>query len=116
MDELRRRAFAAAGPAREVTGQNAPASYYARSRAVRVYVLSRADGRCEGCGSAAPFTAVGGEPYLEPHHIRRLSDQGPDDPRYMAALCPNCHREAHYGELGELLNQRLLQEIAAKER
>lgn len=116
MDELRRRAFAATGPAREVGGNGAPSSYYARSRAVRAYVLGRAKGMCEGCGKSAPFTAAGGTPYLEPHHIRRLSDQGPDDPRHMAALCPNCHREAHYGEQAQPLNQRLQQRIAAKER
>ena len=36
-------------------------------------------------------------PYLEPHHIRRVGDGGPDHPRYVIALCPNCHREAHFG-------------------
>jgi 5-methylcytosine-specific restriction protein A len=113
--ELRRRAYAAAGPAREVTVAAAPASYYARSRAVRLYVLNRAAGRCEGCDQPAPFTSTVGTPYLEPHHIRRLTDQGPDDPRHMAALCPNCHREAHYGVQGQTLNRRLQQEVAAKE-
>jgi len=116
LSELRRRALAAAGPAREVKGESAPTSYYARSRAVRLYVLGRANGACEGCDKPAPFTAAGGTPYLEPHHIRRLSDQGPDDPRYMAALCPNCHREAHYGERAQSLNQRLQQRIVAKEQ
>src|SRR5678815_1677512 len=91
------------------------ASYYARSSAVRCYVLSRAAGKCEGCGLSAPFTSLSGAPYLEPHHIRRLTDQGPDDPRHMAALCPNCHREVHYGENGRSRNQRIQQEITAKE-
>ena len=113
--ELRRRAYVAAGPAREVSGVTAPLTYYARSSAVRVYVLSRAAGKCEGCGSPAPFISIGGAPYLEPHHIRRLTDQGPDDPRHMAALCPNCHREVHYGENGEALNRRLQQNITAIE-
>jgi hypothetical protein len=35
---------------------------------------------------------------LEPHHIRRLGDGGPDDPRFMGAVCPNCHREIHHGD------------------
>lgn len=113
--ELRRRAYAAAGPAREITGAAAPANYYARSRAVRIYVLNRAAGRCEGCRQTAPFTSSLGTPYLEPHHIRRLTDKGPDDPRYMAALCPNCHREAHYGAHGQALNRRLQQQVTAKE-
>ena len=45
--ELRRRAYVAAGPVRELSGTAAPSSYYARSSAVRVYVLSRAAGKCE---------------------------------------------------------------------
>jgi 5-methylcytosine-specific restriction endonuclease McrA len=49
------------------------------------------------CGNQpAPFVTEAGEPYLESHHIRRLSDSGPDDPLWVAALCANCHRRAHY--------------------
>ena len=36
-----------------------------------------------------------GSPYLEPHHITRLADNGPDHPAKVIALCPNCHRKAH---------------------
>jgi 5-methylcytosine-specific restriction protein A len=71
---------------------------YERSAAVRAYVLTRAAGVCEGCREAAPFQTEAGRPYLETHHIRRLSDGGPDQPRWVVALCPNCHRRAHYGE------------------
>jgi 5-methylcytosine-specific restriction protein A len=71
---------------------------YSRSEAVRVYVLKRANGTCEGCRESAPFRTSAGRPYLETHHIRRLSDVGPDDPQWVVALCPNCHRRAHYGE------------------
>lgn len=92
---LRARAFAAAVPARTKHGGSA-ASVYARSRDVRNYVLARAGGACEGCHSPAPFATVSGRPYLEAHHIRRLSDGGPDDPRHVAGVCPNCHRRAHY--------------------
>ena len=28
-------------------------------------------------------------------------------PRWIVALCPNCHREVHYGINGDELNQRL---------
>jgi 5-methylcytosine-specific restriction protein A len=114
--ELRRRALAAAGPAREVTSAAARSGYFARSEAVRQYVLRRAAGKCEGCGALAPFITVAGMPYLEPHHIRRLTDQGPDDPRHMAALCPNCHREIHYGKEGDKFNGRLQEDVSAKER
>ena len=32
---------------------------------------------------------------------------GPDDPNWVIALCPNCHREAHYGQNRADYNQRL---------
>jgi len=88
---------------------------YQRSVMVRSYVLARARGHCEACGRAAPFKTNRGEPYLEPHHIRRLSDGGPDDPRFMGAVCPNCHREIHYGAAGETLNKKLQEVVSAKE-
>ena len=94
--ELRKRALAAAAPA---TGKPASpaATVFIRSRDVRDYVLARANGICEACGEPAPFTTATGRPYLEAHHIRRLSDRGPDDPRHVGGICPNCHRRAHYG-------------------
>lgn len=76
-------------------GQRSTTNYYQRSEAVRQYVLARADGVCEGCNQPAPFMNKKGKPYLDPHHIRRLTDGGPDDPRYIIGLCPNCHREVH---------------------
>ena len=36
-------------------------------------------------------------PYLEVHHIIRLADDGDDSVENAIALCPNCHREAHFG-------------------
>lgn len=71
-------------------------SVYERSDAVRQYVLARSKGNCEECASAAPFNRPDGTPYLEPHHVEKLSDGGPDHPYWVIALCPNCHRRAHY--------------------
>ena len=88
---------------------------YHRSEAVKVYVLRRADGICEGCQQPAPFRTKKGRPYLEPHHIRRVADGGPDDPRWVAALCPNCHREVHHGEKGDDLNRRLAEYLKPEE-
>jgi 5-methylcytosine-specific restriction enzyme A len=86
---------------------------YYRSEAVKVYVLRRANGVCEGCGNEAPFTTRKGTLYLEPHHIRRRADAGPDHPAWVAALCPNCHRRAHYSvdgrEFNAFLRARLLE-------
>jgi len=82
-----------------------------RSEAVRVYVLRRADGICEACSKSAPFQTSIGRPYLEPHHIHRLSDGGPDVPNCVTAVCPNCHKEIHYGINGKSLNERLIRYI-----
>jgi hypothetical protein len=68
-----------------------------RSQALRVYVLRRANGTCEGCGSPGPFVTPAGHRYLEPHHIQRLADGGPDHPQWVIGLCPNCHRRVHHG-------------------
>jgi 5-methylcytosine-specific restriction protein A len=88
---------------------------YLRSQAVRVYVLRRAGGVCEGCGQPAPFETPKGQKYLEPHHIRRLSDGGPDHPRWVAGLCPNCHRRVHYGKDGGSFNATVAERLAGIE-
>src|SRR4051794_38411784 len=80
---------------------------YERSRAVRAYVLARARGICECCQKPAPFKRKNGALYLEPHHTRRVSDGGPDHPRWVGAVCPNCHQEVHHGENGAAVNQGL---------
>ena len=73
------------------------------------YVQARAAGHCEGCKSPAPFARKNGAPYLEPHHIRRVSDGGPDDPAFVISLCPNCHRRVlHAGADGDDYNAELL--------
>jgi 5-methylcytosine-specific restriction protein A len=87
-----------------------------RSRSVRRYVLVRAAGKCEGCGMTAPFVTTDGHPYIEPHHIRRLTDGGPDDPRWVVGLCPNCHRRVHYSVDGVRYNQRLSEVVFNKEK
>ena len=116
LDELRQRALAAARPIQTRSWREAPVSYRNRSRAVRDYVLMRADGKCELTGKPAPFTTRSGEPYLEVHHTRRLSDDGPDDPRYVAAICPTIHREIHFGERGEALNAELVKRLQEIEK
>jgi 5-methylcytosine-specific restriction protein A len=109
LDELRKRAYDAA---KDVVNKGSrPKNVYERSRDVRDYVLARADGKCEGCGSDAPFLRPNGDPYLEPHHIRRVSDGGPDNPKFVIALCPICHRRVHYGEDGPAYNQTLLSKM-----
>jgi len=59
----------------------------------RASVLARSKGFCELCGSAAPFLTLGGEPYLEIHHIFPISSGGAEGVESLVALCPNCHRK-----------------------
>ena len=107
IDELRRRAYKAGTSTAGKSGKAAKRIYRERSAAVRDYVLARADGECETCKRSAPFSRHDGTPYLEPHHIRRMSDGGPDHPKWVGAICPNCHKEIHYGANGKTINSRL---------
>lgn len=87
-----------------------------RSNAVKQYALIRADGHCEACGKPAPFKTIEGQPFLEVHHIRRLSDGGPDHPSWVAAVCPNCHRRAHFSNDYNDFNNQIRNKILEKEQ
>ena len=63
-------------------------------------VLLRANGTCEGCHRPAPFLRTSnGTPFLEVHHRLPLAQGGHDTVANAIALCPNCHRQAHFGPL-----------------
>ncbi|MFT9448717.1 HNH endonuclease [Gluconobacter japonicus] len=115
LEELRRRALEAAKvpPRRNKTSAS---SVPARSRDVRNYVLRRAAGKCESCDEPAPFKTAAGQPYLEAHHIRRLSDGGPDDPHFVAGICPTCHRRAHHGADAAEVNRKMQACVKRKEK
>lgn len=73
---------------------------YKRNPDVIAEVLERANGKCERCNKPAPFIrASDGTPYLEVHHKKALSDMGNDTVNNSIALCPNCHRELHFGQM-----------------
>lgn len=114
MEELRRRALEESNEPRPPR-ESKQASHY-RSSAVRAYVLRRADGICEGCGDPAPFVTAVGRLYLEPHHIRRVSDGGPDHPEWVAGVCPNCHSRAHYSGDKQEFNSQLRDTVLKMER
>jgi 5-methylcytosine-specific restriction protein A len=116
LGEIKKLAYAAAATHLGRSGKDAKRSFYERCAAVREYVLARAAGVCECCKTAAPFHRKDGSPYLEPHHIRRMSDGGPDHPRWVGAICPTCHREIHYGAEGQRRNAALSEYLAQKER
>ena len=71
---------------------------FRRNADVVIEVLERANGKCENCNQPAPFLrAKDGTPYLEIHHKVPLSEDGEDTVENAVALCPNCHRQAHFG-------------------
>jgi len=90
-------------------------SWFNRSKDVKNYVLQRANGICESCEQPAPFYRENGEPYLEPHHTKRLADEGPDHPQWVGAICPTCHRRIHSGVDGKEVNKKLMVKLELKE-
>lgn len=71
---------------------------FQRNPDVIAEVLLRAKGKCEQCNKPAPFKRKkDGTPYLEVHHKIQLADGGEDSVVNAIALCPNCHRQQHFG-------------------
>ncbi|WP_262488825.1 HNH endonuclease [Halomonas sp. ANAO-440] len=85
-----------------------------RCSKVRREVLARANGYCEYCKTPG-FTTHEGI-FLETHHVIPLSEDGPDTPSNVVALCPNHHREAHYGVTQHSIRQQLLAFLKANAR
>lgn len=83
---------------------------YVRDEKVRRAVLKRANGRCEECGELG-FVDRKGKRFLETHHIISLSEQGADKPHNVIALCPNHHRQAHFGSNWKELQDRFLAKL-----
>jgi len=71
---------------------------FVRDASVKAWVLKEANGKCENCSRPAPFEMEDGTKFLEVHHVRQLAEQGSDTISNAVALCPNCHREVHYGK------------------
>ncbi len=84
---------------------------YERDPQVVAWLLEESKGICENCDKEAPFIKVGGDFYLEVHHLRRLADGGSDTVSNAIAVCPNCHRELHYGREKEEILDKLYVKI-----
>ncbi|MDO6462174.1 HNH endonuclease signature motif containing protein [Granulosicoccaceae sp. 1_MG-2023] len=81
-----------------VSATTVEARVYSRNPEVVAETLLRAGGVCEACFSEAPFRRKSdNSPYLEVHHVTPLSEGGLDLLSNTKALCPNCHRKAHFG-------------------
>ncbi|TET34898.1 MAG: HNH endonuclease [Planctomycetota bacterium] len=113
IETLKAEAIAAGRPSSST--YNTRAEYRSRSASVAHYVLTRAKGICEACFQPAPFNRPDRTPYLEVHHTQRLADEGPDDIMHVTGICPNCHREAHFGPDTDAFRKRLEKFIAEKE-
>jgi len=75
-------------------------SGYPRDPKVRAAVLRRSLGACEreGCGERRDFAA-----FLDVHHILGVGNS--DRVWNCVALCPNCHREAHFAPDSDAINR-----------
>ena len=78
-------------------------SGYPRNPKVRDAVRERAQGRCERdeCAEHRPYPG-----FLDVHHI--LGVEVSDRVWTCVALCPNCHREAHFSPKRETINDALI--------
>lgn len=91
---------------------NVSTSVFLRDPRVRAYVLVQANGQCELCKCAAPFKDKFGDPYLETHHVKPLAANGSDTVSNSIALCPNCHREAHFSHNSGEVRERMYKAVA----
>ena len=87
----------------------ASANQFVRDPNIIAWVRMNAGGKCEACGDTAPFVGADGEPYLEVHHVRPLSEGGPDTVDNTVAGCPNCHRRLHYADDRDVFRRSVIQ-------
>lgn len=66
-----------------------------RCEFVKQIALEHASGICQLCDHPGPFKKPDGNPFLEVHHIKWLSKNGPDTEENVIGLCPNCHKKMH---------------------
>lgn len=88
---------------------------FVRDPKVRAYVLQLANGRCEYCDQLS-FKMMNGQHFVEAHHIIALSADGKDTVANVIALCPNHHREAHYGVEAEILEAKFIDCVKARNK
>ena len=78
-----------------------------RDPKVRLHVIEAAKGQCEFCNKAG-FLMANGKRYLEAHHIIALAKDGRDTVENVIALCPEHHRQAHFGVDADKLEKAFL--------
>ena len=88
---------------------------FARDPKIRTIALVRANGKCEFCEQPG-FRMANGSVFLETHHVHPLAEGGLDIEENVVALCPNHHREAHYGASSPEMRKRLLALLRGRSR
>lgn len=78
-----------------------------RDNRVRAHAIKRAKGKCEYC-NVQGFPTINGGFYVEAHHIIALCHSGRDTVENVIALCPQHHRQAHYGKDAESLESEFI--------
>lgn len=82
---------------------------FLRDPYVKAWILQNAKGTCEACSYIAPFERNDGSPYLEVHHVHPLAEGGSDTVENTIAVCPNCHRNLHFGKYKNEIKQRIIE-------
>ena len=77
--------------------QKVQTTVFKRNPYVVAAAIEKANGVCAYCRKLAPFCRPDGSPFLEVHHEIPLAKGGRDTVENAVALCPNCHRKAHFG-------------------
>lgn len=86
---------------------DAKGKVYVRDPNVRHAALTLAKGRCQYCNKLG-FRLDRKRVYLESHHVIPLAHNGPDHVSNVVGLCPNHHREVHYGASSGEITEALL--------
>ncbi|HIF9162850.1 TPA: HNH endonuclease [Photobacterium damselae] len=84
---------------------------YGRDVSVAAYVKNCANSQCELCKSTPFLKSSTNKPYLEVHHVKKLADGGSDTVTNAVALCPNCHKEIHFGINASKLIEQLYSQV-----
>lgn len=87
-------------------------SVYERDPLIRAFARERSRGICEmpGCGWRG-FEKADGSIYIEVHHIIFFGEGGEDVISNVAAVCPNCHKRAHFSRERESIQTTLLDTV-----
>ena len=71
---------------------------------IKLEILQRANFRCENknCKNPNSFKDKNGDIFLEIHHIIYYSECKTHSLKNCFALCPNCHRQIHFGNIKDI--------------